>query len=288
MASLFLRAGFDVSFDRLNLDHLDIVALLLTYNHAPFIRRSLKAIFAQKFSGSLGIVVHDDCSTDGTLREILNAVEEASALTAEVHILLASRNGLSRGVPIARLLLNSINSSYIAMCEGDDAWGDPNKLQVQYDFLSYHRDYSSCGHRARVVDVDGAMRDEYVPLAHMQRDISAEALRRCECHIPTCTLMLRGNINFPASLGSVVNGDNVIWSSLGHHGPFRYISSIGDSLYTKHPHGVWSLKSPLYKAMAHADTWLQLARYYFSKGDEQLAAAFLVRAKSELSRITIK
>lgn len=39
---------------------------------------------------------------------------------------------------------------YEAMCEGDDFWTDPYKLQKQVDFLDSHPDYAMCFHRAQL------------------------------------------------------------------------------------------------------------------------------------------
>jgi hypothetical protein len=47
------------------------------------------------------------------------------------------------------LVLKNCIGKYIAMCEGDDYWTDPYKLQRQVDFLEKHQDYSIIGTNAK-------------------------------------------------------------------------------------------------------------------------------------------
>ena len=45
---------------------------------------------------------------------------------------------------------------YIAICEGDDYWTDPLKLQKQVSFLEEHEEYSMCFHGAELINECGA------------------------------------------------------------------------------------------------------------------------------------
>jgi hypothetical protein len=44
------------------------------------------------------------------------------------------------------------NVKYEAICEGDDYWIDPLKLQKQVDFLEANLDYSMCFHSAKIIN----------------------------------------------------------------------------------------------------------------------------------------
>lgn len=119
----------------------------LTYNHAPYIRECLGGFLMQKTDFPIEIIVHDDASTDGT-QEILR--EYASKYPDLFHLILQTENQYSKGVNVSlEYLLPKVQGEYIAFCEGDDYWTDPNKLQKQADVLDAHPDYSLCCHHTK-------------------------------------------------------------------------------------------------------------------------------------------
>lgn len=119
----------------------------ITYNHAPFIRQCLDGFLMQK-GVEYEILIHDDCSTDGTT-EIVK--EYAAQYPDVIFPLYETENQYSKGVCMDGFNYRRARGKYIAYCEGDDYWIDPYKLQKQVDFLEANPEYSVCFHRYNIV-----------------------------------------------------------------------------------------------------------------------------------------
>ncbi len=115
----------------------------LVYNHAPYIRQCLYGFMMQKTNFSFEVLIHDDASTDGTaniIREYVAKYPEIIKPIYQTDNQYSKVNGVSVTYQFPRA-----KGKYIALCEGDDYWIDPCKLQNQVDFLENNPEYSICG-----------------------------------------------------------------------------------------------------------------------------------------------
>ena len=121
----------------------------LVYNHEPFLRQCLDGFVMQKTTFPFEAVVHDDASTDGSAAIIREYAEKYPDIIKPIY---ETENQYHKGT-IWKIMNAAMhpNSKYIALCEGDDYWTDPNKLQIQVDFLESHPDYTLCFHRAKTI-----------------------------------------------------------------------------------------------------------------------------------------
>lgn len=112
-----------------------------TYNHAHYIRRCFDGFLTQQCDFSFEVLVHDDASTDGTQEIIREYHHMYPELFKPIY---QKENQYSKGVRGIMIRYNfpHAQGKYIALCEGDDYWTDPLKLQKQVDFLEGNTEYS--------------------------------------------------------------------------------------------------------------------------------------------------
>ncbi|MCI8513480.1 MAG: glycosyltransferase [Lachnospiraceae bacterium] len=135
---------------------------VLAYNHKKYIRQALDSFLEQKTDFSFEIVIHDDASPDGTA-DIIREYEEK--YPDRIKPLLQTENQYSRGIANISGAFNFPRASgkYIAFCEGDDYWLDPDKLKKQAEYMEAHPECHLYIHGARVVAEDGSFLRESRP-----------------------------------------------------------------------------------------------------------------------------
>ena len=123
----------------------------LVYNHEPYLRDCFEGFVMQKTNFRFVAIVHDDCSTDHST----DIIREYAVRYPDIFIpMYETENQYSKHDGSLEHIMNeaiiATGARYIAVCEGDDYWIDPYKLQKQVDFLESHPDYSMCFHGATI------------------------------------------------------------------------------------------------------------------------------------------
>jgi len=235
----------------------------MTYNHAPFIRQCLDGFLAQKTNFPIEIIIHDDASTDGT-KEIIE--EYTSRYPDIIFPLLQTENQYSKGQRgiMSRYNYPRCRGKYIAICEGDDYWTDPFKLQKQVDFLEANDDYVLTFHDFNVVNDQGQLIDEDPLEPDQKKDASQKDLILGTRMTMPLTLCFRNLIKeFPPEKYKVTNGDTFLISMLGQYGKGKWMGDkIEKAVYRNHSGGIWSMVNQKQKTARQVTTYYWLYRYY--------------------------
>ena len=117
----------------------------LVFNHEPYLRECLEGFVMQQTDFPFVAIVHDDASTDHSA-DIIR--EYAAKYPDIIHPIYETENQWRKADGSLRKIMNdaiaATGATYIALCEGDDYWTDPHKLQKQVDFLDTHPEYGLC------------------------------------------------------------------------------------------------------------------------------------------------
>ena len=243
-----------------------------TYNHEDYIREAIESFLIQETDFPFEIIIHDDASTDGTAKIIREYEEKYPRL---IRTIIQNENQYSKaGLINLRFVFPKAIGKYLALCEGDDYWTDPGKLQKQVTFLEENSDYVITYSDFQPFDENGIIDYDDVGA---RRDLTATELKRAT-PIFTLTSCFRNVIGeVPLDLMSARYGDMVIWSLLGHHGRGKFLADVMPSAYRVHDRGLHSSKDDNQRAVMQLITISALYAYYVRIGDDEIARFFKSR-----------
>lgn len=200
----------------------------ITYNHEPFIRECLDGFLLQKTNFPFEIVIGEDCSTDNTRQIILDCQRK---YPGKFKLLLHKENIGAMANQMA--VFNACTGKYIAMCEGDDYWTDPLKLQKQVDFLESSPNFSAVAHNSKL-----KYPNQIISNIKTKNEYTIFDFLESSC-VNTATLMFRNINNYPSWFFEVPFGDWALYILLAENGRFGFMQDEM-SVYRIHNQGVWS------------------------------------------------
>ncbi len=227
----FQKIPVDVYQHRTHAEPL-VSVCVQTYQHVNFIKDCLDGILMQKTDFFFEILLGEDASTDGT-REVCKNYAEKNPDKIGLFLHHRENNIKINNMPTGRfnIMYNLFNArgKYIAICEGDDYWIDPYKLQKQVDFLEANPSFSMCFHNALIMEDDKLTKKNILPPLDKSVFDTEDTLYPFRSFAPTASIVLRNNFltQYFDWFYSCVLGDRIIFTMSSKHGKIKYLDFFG-------------------------------------------------------------
>lgn len=213
------------------------------YNQEEYIKKALDSFLMQETNFPFEVIVSDDCSTDNTTEILKDYVKQYPNI---IRLIYQKDNQYSKGaLPIRDFILPEVKGKYIALCEGDDYWVDPTKLQQQVNFLEDNPEYMGCGHNTEFL-VNGELTGRlFVDQANKKDSYVFEDFID-SAYLHTTSLVFRHDSNHINQIkqylnmySSVKRNDVYMLLVFSKFGPIKYIDKTM-SVYRMNEGGIWS------------------------------------------------
>lgn len=229
---------------------------MITYNHQDSIGQAIDSLLMQKTQFPFEIVIGEDTSPDRT-REVILAYQRKHP---EIIRLLLWRKNAGMMLNCVRTL-EACRGEYIAFCEGDDYWTDPEKLQRQVDLMDGNPQMALCHHEVDYVSYEGGQRVRLKAFPPESQRGPRQARHLIEENfIQTCSLMIRRSFipELDAGFLTLNLGDWPLCYLAAENGDIGYIArNMAD--YRIHVNNQWNHKSEEFRYKATARMCFYLA-----------------------------
>jgi len=208
---------------------MKVSVCIITYNHEQYIDACLQGAVSQQLNCDYEIVIGEDMSTDGTLeicRKYAAAYPDIIKLISGPVNVGMTKNGLRT--------FAACTGDYLAICEGDDFWIDPHKLQRQLDFMLANPEYSMIAENGLVID---SIKNTEYPFNNIEeRDLEIHHLLS-KRQFPTASVLIRRSMLDQSLFNYEFTADTFLWCFLARKGKIRYIP-VMSSVYRRGLHGI--------------------------------------------------
>ena len=219
------------------IDYPKISVVTITYGHENFIEQTLDGVFMQDYKGEIEFIISNDHSPDATDRVIKDylAVKEIPINFTIKYTQHEVNKGMMTNFIWA---LEQASGKYIALCEGDDYWTNPLKLQKQVEFLETNQEYVLTFHPVQILNTDGVLVEDFITKVPENYEYQ-ETLASGNNYIHTPSVLFRNIItSFPPEFMLSPIGDYFLYMILTNHGKIKIMNDTM-AVYRQGV-GVWS------------------------------------------------
>jgi glycosyltransferase involved in cell wall biosynthesis len=219
----------DQKYESNQMNDSPLVSVICTvYNHENYLAQTLESFLYQITSFKFEIIVHDDASSDKSVQILKKYKEKYPDI---FNVIFQKENQYSKKEKNiwTDIMFPLAKGKYIAICEGDDYWIDPFKLQKQVDVLEKNLDISLCFHNAFIEHLDQPGKVSSYPINSIETIFKTKDLFSKRWFIPTASIIFRSDKlpkNYPDWAKKSLAGDMALLLLLSKEGYMYGIKSF--------------------------------------------------------------
>lgn len=246
---------------------------MITYNHEKYIAEAIEGVVMQKTNFPFELVIGEDCSTDNTRAICIQYQQKYPDI---IRLRLPETN--------QGMMLNWINNiesgrgKYIALCDGDDYWSDPYKLQKQVDFMEANPVFALCSHPVYTL-----MCDTFDENVEIEKDVlDTEDLIKKDWALLTASIFFRKDAHkTPDWYYTVKNGDYALQLIVSLSGKIKFLPEYM-AVYRQHLGGMSSTLKPL-----NQTAWMVYLLHEFNRYTSNKYKKIIVERIKRMFRLQI-
>ena len=210
---------------------------MIAFQAEPFISEAIEGVLRQQADFPIELVIGDDCSGDGT-RAICEAY---SKRYPDLIRLLPEAPNMGIAANTARTM-GSCRGKYIAVCDGDDIWTDPFKLQRQVDFLEHNPGYGVVYTDVETISHSGDCiadpEQDMIREMYLQGDVFVQLLQANFINNSTAVFRrdLIGDLRIQPDRSYLIP-DHIRWLHIATCSKIQFLN-YKSTAYRKHPSGL--------------------------------------------------
>jgi glycosyltransferase involved in cell wall biosynthesis len=212
---------------------------MLAYNHQAYIQQAIDGVLMQQTNFDLELIISNDHSSDHTNEVICRYIKSHPKPETIKYFSQEKNLGMQSNFIFA---LKECKGKYIALCEGDDYWTDPLKLQKQVDYISSHADCNLVFTGVQLLeDATNRLKENWATITRDTYRFKDLIERNV---FTTCTVLFRNpndNKGIDNWLKNFKIGDYPLYLFLLRSGYAYYLKDI-TAVYRQHSGGTFSLK----------------------------------------------
>lgn len=240
-----------------NQKELKISVEMITFKQELYIQEAVEGVLMQQTDFDFELIIADDCSPDSTAEIIETIIKNHPKGNIIKYFRHKENIGMQANSTFA---YNKCRGTYVALCEGDDYWTDPLKLQKQVDFLEANPDYVLCFHSVNILKKDGTIVEDFITKVPENYE-TLETLARLGNYIHTPSVVFRNIIKeFPFEFELSPIGDYFLYMMLAKEGKLKYIEE--DMAVYRYGVGIFSSSSDLSIIKSNLKLFVCLLSYF--------------------------